>query len=73
MAKRKYTTKSGDMWDMISFRVYGSELFVSELMQANPDYVGVVVFNAGVTLNIPEVTPVQRSAASLPPWRRNNE
>ena len=30
-----YTTQQGDAWDVIAFRVYGSEQYTGFLMQAN--------------------------------------
>ena len=70
MDNRAYITKSGDTWDMISLAVYGSELFVSELIEANPDRANTLVFGAGIKLIIPEITQSQRENTSLPPWRR---
>lgn len=69
MAKT-YETKLGDTWDVVSFEVYGSELFVSDLVEANFDYREVSVFGAGVVLAIPEITEIRRDTANLPPWRR---
>ena len=31
----KYTTVQGDTWDLISYKVYGSEKYIGNLMQAN--------------------------------------
>lgn len=70
MAKT-YTTKLGDTWDVISLLMYGSELFVSDLMQANWEQRDVAVFSSGVTLTVPVVTAMQRVNSNLPPWRRN--
>lgn len=72
MRNKTYTTKSGDMWDMISLEVYGSELFVDDLMRANFEHRNVTIFNAGVTLNVPEISPMQLDNTNLPPWRRSN-
>ena len=65
---RTYTTISGDVWDMIAKEQLGGERYTSLLMQANPEYLNTVVFSAGVSLVLPEVTtPIPES---LPPWRR---
>lgn len=68
---REYVTKSGDTWDLIAFREYdglGGESLTSALMEANPEYIETVIFNAGVRLDIPEVyIPVSEN---LPPWMR---
>ena len=65
---RTYTTISGDVWDMIAKEQLGGERYTSLLMQANPEHLDTVVFSAGVSLVLPEVTtPIPES---LPPWRR---
>jgi nucleoid-associated protein YgaU len=65
---RSYTTTAGDTWDIIAHRIYGDEMRMTELLQANPTYLHVVVFDAGVTLQIPEIeTP---AASVLPPWKQ---
>lgn len=65
---RTYTTISGDVWDMIAKEQLGGERYTSLLMQANPEHLNTVVFSAGVSLVLPEVTmPIPES---LPPWRR---
>lgn len=63
-----YTTVLGDTWDMISFKVYGKEKYAKDLIEANSIYSTIVIFSAGITLKIPEITvPV---SSSLPPWKR---
>ncbi len=68
MAARTYTTKSGDTWDAISFRVYESERYMDLLIDANEEHRYVAMFDAGVTLDVPEL-PTPERPASLPPWR----
>lgn len=64
---KTYTTVQGDMWDLISYKVYGSERYVSTLLGANPEYAETVVFPSGAVLACPDVgTPVSRF---LPPWK----
>lgn len=69
MAKT-YETQLGDTWDVISFKVYGSEMFVSDLVEANWRFREVMIFGAGSVISVPELTEVRRDAAKLPPWRR---
>ena len=66
---RKYITTQGDLWDVISHRVYGSEMHIHKLIELNPDYRDVVVFPANCELSIPEITTQER--VTFPPWRRN--
>ena len=63
-----YTTKQGDCWDMIAFKVLGSERYMSQLLEANKKYRETYIFPAGVVLTIPEITEEVESTA--PPWRR---
>lgn len=69
MAKT-YSSKLGDTWDVISLLMYGSELFVDDLVRANWRHREVSVFSAGVVLAVPPVTVAQRDNTNLPPWRR---
>jgi len=63
-----YKTISGDTWDAIAFRVYGSENYVGWLMKHNLPYVGQFVFEAGVVLQTPKVP--ETADSGLPAWRR---
>lgn len=63
-----YTTVAGDMWDLISYRIYGNERYMAQLLEANPQHSAVMVFGGGVELVVPDiVVPV---AATLPVWAR---
>lgn len=62
----KYVTVSGDQWDMVSFLLFGTEQYTGDLMQANMEYMDIVVFPAGIALNVPDID-TERS--DLPPWR----
>lgn len=64
----EYVTIQGDTFDMIALDAYNDEFQAGVILQANPQYVGVVVFDADVTLKIPVVT--QAPASTLPPWKR---
>ena len=63
-----YTTVQGDMWDSIAYKVYGSELGMNTLLEANQEYADVFVFPANIVLQVPEYTAPETS--NLPPWRR---
>lgn len=64
----KYTTISGDMWDGIAYKQMGNEKYMDILIKNNLKYRHVVVFSAGVVLNIPEVQ--EEVSMQLPPWKR---
>ena len=40
-----YTTIQGDMWDGISYKVYGSDRYSKKLIKANISYANVVIFS----------------------------
>jgi phage tail protein X len=66
---REYRTSQGDTWDMISKRVYGDEHYMDALLDANHEYIDIVIFPANIILRVPEVSkPV---ASTLPAWRRS--
>ncbi len=70
MPSKTYITIQGDMWDGIAFRVLGSEYYMSELIDANPEHRETVIFSANVVLTIPEIViPVSQN---LPPWKRGD-
>lgn len=65
-----YTTSSGDMWDSISFKVYGTSDYAGKLMAYNSDYVDQYVFQAGIELRVPDIEGTEELLDMLPPWRR---
>ncbi|MBR6849785.1 MAG: tail protein X [Lachnospiraceae bacterium] len=62
-----YTTISGEQWDEIAKKVYGSEKKVSFLMSNNQDKLDYFIFPEGVKL-IVEDLPTEES--TLPVWRQ---
>lgn len=67
-----YKTIQGDTWDIVAKKVLGSEMYLTDLMRANPQYQEYVIFPAGIELIIPEIELESReSEEMLPPWRRN--
>lgn len=64
-----YQTRQGDTFDIIAYRVYGSEQRAMDIAQANPVYLDTVFFRAGVTLELPALDTSTVNATS-PPWRR---
>lgn len=66
-----YTTVQGDTWDLISYKLYGSEIFTSELMALNYERRMITVFPSGILLAVPEIdTSAQAKELDLPPWKR---
>jgi phage tail protein X len=65
---REYVTVQGDTWDLIAFKVYGSEFYMTKLIEANPEHRETVFFNANIRLKVPEIEAP--APATLPPWKR---
>ena len=65
----KYTTKEGDTFDMIALNFYDEEKVAATIIEANPDYSDVIIFDADVELIIPIVEDVD-GIETTPPWRR---
>ena len=63
-------TVEGDTFDILALIFYGDEKLASEIIQANPDHCDVLIFDAGVSITIPEVSSVTMPE-TLPPWRRD--
>ena len=63
-----YRTLAGDTFDILALDAYNDEFLAGELIRANPQHAGVVVFEAGVELTIPALA--QAAPGSLPPWTR---
>ena len=64
-----YTTISGEEWDVICFKHYGTEMVMDQVIQANPQYMHIAVFPAGIELILPEINIVQ-TTQNKPPWMR---
>ena len=63
-----YRTIQGDTWDKIAYKQLGSTDYTDQLISANLEHVGTLLFPAGVTLRLPEIT--LKPSVSLPPWKR---
>lgn len=65
----EYVAKAGDTWDSIAFMAYKVERMAHYVIQANPKYIDVIIFEGGETLKIPIVDELE-TPKTLPPWRR---
>lgn len=63
-----YTTTQGDAWDGISFKLFGTERHVPELILVNIEHRNTVIFGGGEVLNVPIIPDAE--AVELPPWKR---
>ncbi|MGP8313348.1 tail protein X [Enterocloster aldenensis] len=65
---KTYKTVSGDMWDSIAYKEMGNEAYTDKLIRSNLKYRHIVIFPAGIVLDIPDVEA--EFAAGLPPWKQ---
>ena len=65
---KTYTTKSGDMFDLIAFRELGDCKYTERLINANRDKIRNFIFSAGEILKIPDIS--NDTIDILPPWRK---
>ena len=65
----KYTTKECDTFDMIALNFYNEEKMATTIIEANPDYADVVIFDADIERIIPIVQDTE-GIETKPPWRR---
>lgn len=68
MADKTYTTIQGDMWDLIAYKVYGHERYMSTLLEANPMLRETAIFPAGIKVRCPDIG--LSSGGITPPWKR---
>lgn len=68
MANVHYTAE-GDTFDGLALLYFNDEKMSSAIIQANLDYCDTLIFEAGIPLNIPDVSTVTLPE-TLPPWRR---
>lgn len=66
---KTYVTKQGDSYDLLALREYGEEKMAHHIINANPDLCDCVIFDAGITLQIPLLDTTDLPS-TLPPWRR---
>ena len=63
-----YRPNRGETWDLIAFHEMGSEYYMQDLMDANPKYHGISIFDGTETLDIPYVG--EEKSEYQAPWRR---
>lgn len=66
----KYTTIQGDMWDSIAYKLAGTTDVTAQLIEANLDKSGILVFSAGIELEVPEFNNYAVDEDYYPPWKK---
>lgn len=64
----EYTTQDSDTFDLLALDMYNDERLAHYIIEYNPDYADVIVFEGGVQLKLPVVEEAETSE-TVPPWR----
>lgn len=64
-----YTTIQGDTWDMIAYKLFGSEKYMKNLIEANWQLLEVLVFSSGTVITVPDIP--EDNDEDAPFWRQN--
>ena len=64
----EYTTMQGDTFDIIALDVYNDEFKAHLIIEDNPQYASIIVFDDGIKLRIRKIE--KEAALTLPPWKR---
>lgn len=65
----EYITQEGDTFDLLALDMYNDERLAHYIIEYNPDYSDVIVFEGGVLLKLP-VAEAAETSETIPPWRR---
>lgn len=64
----KYTTIQGDTWDNIAYKTVGNEYAMVEIMKANKEHLGTLIFDGGIELDIPDSAKKANIVNIGSPW-----
>lgn len=64
-----YRTRVGDTFDELALQVYNDEKMAHHIIEQNPDFADVIIFEESVPLRIPIFEDTELPA-TLAPWRR---
>lgn len=64
-----YQTRIGDTFDELALQVYDNEKMAHHIIEHNPDYADIIIFEESVMLKIP-IFDKTETPETLAPWRR---
>ncbi len=64
-----YTTKQGDTFDKIAYKIFGDHYLFGAIMEVNIELIDYVIFPAGINVNIPNID-IKNHIMDSPPWKR---
>lgn len=65
----EYVTSQGDTWDFIAYKIFGSESYMQQLIEANFDLLDMLIFPANVKINVPKIGIDISNDIDQPSWR----
>ena len=63
-----YRTQAGDTFDSLALTMYNDEKLAKYIIEFNPDYSDVIIFDGNIELRLPVVENIE-TPETLPPWR----
>ena len=69
----RYVCAAGETFDSVALKVYGDEKYAAELLCANPEMSGRLIFTGGEKLYLPVVETAAAGEETLPqtaPWKQ---
>lgn len=66
-----YRTTQGETWDLIAYKLWGSEYLLPLLFEANPQCKDTLIFSGGIILNVPDV--LLEDVTERPEWLGEDE
>lgn len=63
-----YRTQAGDTFDSLALTMYNDEKLAKYIIEFNPDYADVIIFDGNTELRLPIVENTE-TPETLPPWR----
>lgn len=65
----EYITQDGDTFDLLALDMYNDEKLSHYIIQFNPDYSDVIIFDGGIPLRLPVIENPE-TTSTIPPWRQ---
>ncbi len=64
-----YVCAAGESFDSVARKIFGDEKYAAELLNANPEEDGKLVFSGGEMLRLPVIDEENEESVSTAPWR----
>lgn len=64
-----YVCAAGESFDGVARKLFGDEKYAAELLNANPEEDGKLVFSGGEVLRLPVIDAEEEENTATAPWR----